>query len=116
MCKLPPLLKIITVSLYISFLFLGKTVSPFILFICINDPSKAGIAGALTKAEPWYACLKDLALLQPQPCQGAGMQGAPSQTNGKTESPNSFTNVSNIAASLHALPAIPCASPCLQSA
>lgn len=44
------------VSLYISFLFLGKTVSPFLLFICLNDLSKAGIFGAVvTKAEPWCA-------------------------------------------------------------
>lgn len=40
-----------------------------------------------------------LAVLQPQPRQGAGVEGPPSQTNGGTESPTSFTNVPNVATS-----------------
>lgn len=71
------------------FLFLGNTVTPFVQFICINVLNKASVFGLFTEAEPWRARLQGPAW------QGAGAQGAPSQANGGTESPTSFTNVPN---------------------
>lgn len=58
MCKLPPCLKMITVSLYITLLFLDKTVTLFLLINFINELNKAGVFVAT--AEPWHAQLQDL--------------------------------------------------------
>lgn len=61
MCKLPLCLKIITVSLYITLLFLAKTVTLFLLIIFINELNKAGVFVA--EAEPWHTQLQDPGLV-----------------------------------------------------
>lgn len=59
MCKLPPCLKIITVSLYITLLFFAKTVTLFLLTIFINELNKAGVFETVAEAEPWHIQLQD---------------------------------------------------------
>lgn len=90
MCKLPPLLKLTTLSLHISFLFLGRTVTAFLRLICTNELNKAGVFGAVYWSRA-MACLTAAATA------GTWPASPPSQTNGGTESPTSFTNVHNVA-------------------
>lgn len=59
MCKLPPCLKIITVSLYTVLLFLTKTVILFLLVVFVNELNKAGVFETVAEAEPWHAQLQD---------------------------------------------------------
>lgn len=59
MYKLPPCLKIITVSLYIALLFLAETVTLFLLIIFINELNRAGVFETVAEAEPWHAQLQD---------------------------------------------------------
>lgn len=59
-------LKIITVSLYITLLFLAKIVTLFLLIIFINELNKAGVFETVAEAVPCHAQLQD-----PEPVWGS---------------------------------------------